>query len=90
MLFALMCLGFSFRAQTLAWLTLVFVLAGIYVGIVDSMERALAADLLPFSLRGIDYGVLATANSNGDLVSSIVVGAQLPEDKLAKSSTRRP
>lgn len=51
-----------------------FILAGIYIGIVDAMERALAADLLSLSQRGIGYGVLATANSIGDLMSSIVVG----------------
>jgi MFS family permease len=73
-LFALMCLGFLVSGANLLWLILLFVLAGIYVGIVDSMERALAADLLPLSQRGIGYGVLATANSIGDLVSSIVVG----------------
>jgi hypothetical protein len=38
------------------------------------MERALAADLLPLEKRGIGYGALATVNSFGDLVSSIVVG----------------
>jgi MFS family permease len=55
-------------------LVALFVLAGIYVGIVDAMERALAADLLPAGQRGVGFGVLATANSIGDLLSSIVVG----------------
>jgi MFS family permease len=73
-LFALMCLGFLVSGANLAWLILLFVLAGVYIGIVDAMERALAADLLPLSQRGIGYGVLATANSIGDLVSSVVVG----------------
>jgi MFS family permease len=73
-LFALMCLSFLASRASLAWLILLFVLAGIYIGIVDSMERALAADLLPLSQRGIGYGVLATANSIGDLLSSVVVG----------------
>jgi MFS family permease len=73
-LFALMCLGFVVFRANLTWLILLFAIAGIYIGIVDSMERALAADLLPLSQRGIGYGVLATANSVGDLLSSIVVG----------------
>ena len=73
-LYALMCLGFLVPKINLAWLTLLFVLAGVYIAIVDSIERALAADLLPLSQRGIGYGVLASANSIGDLLSSIVVG----------------
>jgi MFS family permease len=73
-LFALMCLGFLVSRANLTSLILLFAIAGIYIGIVDSMERALAADLLPLSQRGIGYGVLATANSVGDLLSSVVVG----------------
>jgi MFS family permease len=73
-IFATLCLGFLFAGARLGLLILLFVLAGVYVGIVDAMERALAADLLPLSQRGIGYGVLATANSIGDLLSSILVG----------------
>lgn len=73
-LFALMCIGFLFAGPNLGMLAILFVLAGIYIGIVDAMERALAADLLPLKHRGVGYGVLATANSIGDLLSSIVVG----------------
>ena len=73
-LFAVMCIGFLFAGASLGLLIPLFILAGIYIGIVDAMERALAADLLPLAQRGIGYGVLATANSIGDLLSSIVVG----------------
>jgi dipeptide/tripeptide permease len=38
------------------------------------MERALAADLLPIGQRAVGYGALATANSFGDLLSSVIVG----------------
>jgi dipeptide/tripeptide permease len=55
-------------------LALLFSLAGIYVGIVDGVQRALAADLLPIECRTVGYGALATANSIGDLLSSVVVG----------------
>lgn len=47
---------------------------GPYIAIVDSMERAFAADLLRLDRRGTGYGALATVNSFGDLASSIVVG----------------
>ncbi|MGA3028790.1 MAG: MFS transporter [Bryobacteraceae bacterium] len=73
-LFGVMCLGFLSGSASLVLLSCLFALAGIYIGIVDAMERALAADLLPREQRGVGYGALAAANSAGDLVSSIVVG----------------
>lgn len=73
-LFGLMCLLFMYNTTNLAILSIVFILAGVYIGIVDSMERAFAADLLPLSQRGTGYGALATVNSFGDLLSSILVG----------------
>jgi MFS family permease len=51
-----------------------FVLAGIYIAMVDAAEGAFAAELLPAEVRGAGYGVLATVNGIGDLVSGIVVG----------------
>jgi MFS family permease len=73
-LFGIMCLGFLSGSTSLVLLSALFALAGIYIGIVDAMERALAADLLPLAQRGIGYGALATANSAGDLLSSVIVG----------------
>lgn len=73
-LFAVMCAGFLIVRPTVLALAVLFALAGLYVAIVDSMERALAADLLPLDRRGTGYGALATVNSFGDLTSSIVVG----------------
>jgi MFS family permease len=73
-LFAVMCAGFLIVGTSLPGLIALFALAGIYVAIVDSMERALAADLLPLERRGTGYGALATVNSVGDLVSSVIVG----------------
>jgi len=74
-LFAVMCVGFLAVGASLPGLILLFALAGIYIAVVDSMERALAADLLPLERRGTGYGALATVNSFGDLTSSIVVGS---------------
>ena len=73
-LFGILCIGFLVAGANLILLTFLFVLAGIYIGIVDAMERAFAADLIPLSQRGTGYGLLATANSVGDLCSSVVVG----------------
>ena len=55
-------------------LAILFFLAGFYIAIVDAMQRAQAASLLSLEQRGTGYGALATVNSIGDLVSSIVVG----------------
>jgi len=69
-----MCLLFLTNPTGLPMLALLFSLAGVYVGIVDGVQRALAADLLPIECRTVGYGALATANSFGDLLSSVVVG----------------
>ncbi len=74
LLFAFMCLGFILEPPKLWALIALFSLAGIYIALVDSMERALAGDLLPSHLRGTGYGVLSMVNGIGDFVSSFVVG----------------
>jgi MFS family permease len=73
-LFALMCLGFILEPPKLWAMVILLSLAGIYIAIVDSMERALAGDLLPENLRGTGYGVLSMVNGVGDFVSSFLVG----------------
>jgi dipeptide/tripeptide permease len=40
----------------------------------QSLEKSMAAQLLPAKVRGSGFGVLATVNGIGDLVSSIAVG----------------
>ena len=72
--FGALCLGFLYVGSNLAGLVGLFALAGVYIGIVDAMEKALAADLLPRHQRGTGFGALATVNSIGDLFSSVVVG----------------
>lgn len=74
-LFGLMCCGFVFVGASIPSLVILFILAGLYIAIVDAMERSLAADLLPVETRATGYGALATVNSFGDLVSSVIVGA---------------
>jgi MFS family permease len=71
---ALMCAGFIFAPPTLAMLSLLFALAGIHGAIKQSLEKSLAAELLPEETRGSGFGVLAAVNGIGDLVSSVVVG----------------
>lgn len=58
------------------WLLgLVFVVAGAGYAAQQSLERAIAADMVPAEVRSTGFGVLATVNGIGDLISSLVVGA---------------
>jgi MFS family permease len=52
----------------------VFALSGLYIGVFETVESASAAQLLPNAVRGTGFGVLATVNGIGDLLSSAVVG----------------
>jgi MFS family permease len=70
----LMCAGFIFAPPTLPMLALLFGLAGIHGAIQQSLEKSLAAELLPAESRGSGFGVLAAVNGIGDLVSSVAVG----------------
>jgi MFS family permease len=67
--------GFLVARPTILVLTLLFGLAGMHDAFQQSLEKSLAAELLPKTVRGSGFGVLATANGVGDLVSSVVVGA---------------
>jgi MFS family permease len=67
--------GFIFEPPTIPILAALFGLAGIHGGFQQSLEKALGAELLPSRVRGSGFGVLATANGVGDLISSIAVGA---------------
>jgi len=74
LLTGLSSVGFIFTIGNIFYLGLLFVVAGIAIAITDSMERTVAADLLPENLRGTGYGTLATVNGIGDCASSSVVG----------------
>ncbi|HUJ32391.1 MAG TPA: MFS transporter [Candidatus Acidoferrum sp.] len=68
-------IGFIFEQPTIPALAILFALAGIHIGVAQSLEKSAAAELLPAVNRGAGFGVLATVNGVGDLVSSVAVGA---------------
>lgn len=70
-----MNVGFIFAPPTILALGALFALSGIHIGFKQALEKSLAAQLMPAEVRGSGFGVLATANGVGDLVSSVVVGA---------------
>jgi MFS family permease len=72
---AVVAAGFIFAPPTIPGLAVLFGLAGVHVAFQQSLEKALAAEILPAESRGSGFGVLATVNGIGDLVSSIAVGA---------------
>ena len=56
-------------------LGLVFTIAGVGYAFQQSLERAIAADIVPIEVRSTGFGVLASVNGVGDLISSAMVGA---------------
>ena len=67
--------GFILAPPTLAVLAVLFGLAGLHEAFVQSLEKSFAAELIPVAVRGAGFGVLATVNGIGDLISSVAVGA---------------
>lgn len=59
---------------TIITVAIVFLIAGIYVGMEEALEDSFAAELLPNELHGTGFGSLAFINAIGDLASSIVIG----------------
>jgi MFS family permease len=55
-------------------LGVIFVLGGLYFGIVDALEDTVAAELVPKEQHGMAFGTLAAVNAVGDFLSSILVG----------------
>lgn len=53
---------------------IVFATSGLYMGVWETVQNASAATMLPAAVRGQGFGLLATVDGLGDLVSSVVVG----------------
>ncbi|MFN2533118.1 MAG: MFS transporter [Pyrinomonadaceae bacterium] len=71
---ALTALLLALNISSIPLLVLVFVLAGAYVGMEETLEDSLAAELLPDVVRGTGFGTMALVNGVGDLISSVCVG----------------
>ena len=64
----------AFNISSLPMLVLAFCLAGAYVGIEETLEDSLAAQLLPSHQHGTGFGSMAVVNGMGDFISSLTVG----------------
>jgi len=67
----------AFGSTSLAWLVVAIVLSGVYVAAEETLEKATCASLVPRASRSKAFGLLAGANSLGNLVSSVGIGLAL-------------
>jgi MFS family permease len=72
---AAMSLCVIFLPPSLGALALVFILGGTNVALEETLEDSFCAELTEESQHGMAFGVLATVNGAGDLLSSVIVGA---------------
>ena len=66
---------------SLGWLVAIVVLSGTYIAVEETLEKAVAAEMLPRELRSLGFGILACANAVGDMASSLYVGLLLEAQK---------
>jgi MFS family permease len=71
----------AFLGGSIIWLIAVFVLSGSYIAVEETLEKAVAAEMLPRELRNLGFGLLAFANAGGDMISSLYVGYLLGADR---------
>jgi len=74
LLAAVMALMIVLLPLTLISLAIIFVVAGIYIAMEETLEDSFCAELVDKTHHGMAFGVLATVNGVGDLVSSVAVG----------------
>jgi MFS family permease len=67
----------AFLSGQLAWLVVAIVLSGVYIAVEETLEKAVAAELLPRERRSLGFGILACGNAVGDMASSVYVGLLL-------------
>jgi MFS family permease len=65
--------GFALSPPNLIAYGLLFAMAGAFIAAEDTLEGAMAGELVEKSRRATGFGALATANGIGDFVSSAVV-----------------
>jgi MFS family permease len=66
----LLCTG----THSLLLLTVIFVMAGLYIGTEEALEDSLTAQIVPQDQHGMAFGTLAAVNAVGDFLSSLLVG----------------
>ena len=67
--------GFALVGGTIVLLAVLFLLAGVGKGLVETAEQAAVAALAPPEVRGSAFGILAAIQSFGNLGASVTAGA---------------
>lgn len=67
----------AFLSGQIVWLGMAIVFSGIYIAVEETLEKAVAAEILPRDRRSLGLGILACGNAIGDMVSSLYVGLLL-------------
>ncbi len=71
---ALMSIAIIVLPVSIWTLALIFILGGTNVGLEETLEDSLAAELVTKEQHGMAFGVMASVNGIGDFISSVVVG----------------
>jgi MFS family permease len=66
--------GFATPSHSPTFLVVAFMLAGAGIGLAETAESTLVAQLLPDHLRGSGFGVLGAVQATGDLLASAITG----------------
>ncbi len=64
----------ALQGHRTGWLVAAIILSGVYIAVEETLEKAVAAEVLPRELRSLGFGLLASANAVGDMASSLYVG----------------
>ena len=74
LIFSIYCIGFIALSPGVLTYAVLFLLAGVETGAIDSTARAYASELLDDVERGTGFGVISTVDGVGDFTSSTVAG----------------
>jgi MFS family permease len=67
-------IGFVLAPVNLVAYALLFAMCGLFIAAEDTLEGALAGEMVEEESRALGFGALATMNGVGDLVSSVMIG----------------
>jgi MFS family permease len=67
----------ALTSASVPWLVVSMILSGIYIAVEETVEKAAAAEMLPREQKSFGFGILASANAVGDMLSSVGVGLLL-------------
>ena len=67
-------IGFVIAPANLVVYGVLFAMCGIFIAAEDTLESALAGEMVEEESRALGFGAFATMNGVGDLVSSVMIG----------------